>query len=116
MQRFSISYTKAMNKRYSRTGALLQGQYQAVHVDRNEYLLHLSRYVHLNPVAAGLVARPEDWEFSSYRDYVSLHRGTLPNPAIVLSQFSAPAACQEFVESHKLDDEDILAHLLLDEI
>ncbi|HHH41248.1 MAG TPA: transposase, partial [Chloroflexi bacterium] len=113
LQRFSISYTKAMNNRYERTGALFQGQFQAVHVDRNDYLLHLSRYIHLNPVAAGLVARPEDWEFSSYREYVNLRRGTLPDPAIVLSQFPTPAAYRAFVESYKAGDEEIIAHLLL---
>ena len=114
MQRFSISYTKTMNERYERIGALFQGQFRAAHVDRNEYLLHLSRYIHLNPVAAGLVARPEDWEFSSYRDYVGLRRGTLPNPSIVLSQFATPAEYQKFVELYRPGDEGIIDHLLLD--
>jgi len=115
MQRFSISYTKAMNKRYDRVGSLFQGQFQAVLVDRNEYLLHLSRYLHLNPVEAGLVKRPEDWEFSSYRDYIGLRQGTLPTPDIILSQFPTPKAYQEFVESHKPSDRDIIAHLLFDD-
>jgi REP element-mobilizing transposase RayT len=115
MQRFSISYTKAMNKRYDRVGSLFQGQFQAVLVDRNEYLLHLSRYFHLNPVEAGLVKQPEDWEFSSYRDYIGLRQGTLPTPDIILSQFPTPKAYQEFVESYKLSDRDIIAHLLFDD-
>jgi len=116
MQRFSISYTKAMNKRYDRVGSLFQGQFQAVLVDRNEYLLHLSRYLHLNPVEAGLVKRPEDWEFSSYRDYIGLRLGTLPMPDIILSQFPTPRAYQEFIESYKLTDRDIIAHLLFDDV
>jgi len=115
MQRFSISYTKAMNKRYDRVGSLFQGQFQAVLVDRNEYLLHLSRYFHLNPVEAGLVKQPEDWEFSSYRDYIGLRQGTLPTPDIILSQFPTQKAYQEFVESYKLSDRDIIAHLLFDD-
>ena len=114
MQRFSISYTKAMNERYERIGALFQGQFQAVHVDRNEYLLHLSRYIHLNPAAARLAARPEDWEFSSYRDYVGLQQGTLPSPSIVLSQFATPAEYQKFVELCRPGDEGFIDHLLLD--
>jgi len=85
MQLFSISYTKAMNKRYDRVGSLFQGAFQAKHVDGNDYLVHLSRYIHLNPVMAGLVKRPEDWEFSSYREYIDLRNGTLPQPEIVLS-------------------------------
>lgn len=85
MMKLSVSYTKAINKRYGRVGSLFQGPFRAVHVDRNEYLLHLSRYIHLNPVTAGLVPQPEEWEFSSYREYIGLRNGTLPEPKIVLS-------------------------------
>jgi REP element-mobilizing transposase RayT len=115
MQRFSISYTKAMNKRYERSGALFEGQFQAVHVDGDEYLLHLSRYIHLNPVEAGLCARPEDWEFSSYRDYVGLRQGRLPRPDIVLGQFSSRDEYRAFVESFRPDDLEIIAHLLFED-
>ena len=115
MQRLSISYTKAINKRYHRVGALFQGQFQAVHVDSNEYLLHLSRYLHLNPVIAGLVKRPEDWEFSSYRDYIGLRQGSLPTPEVVLGQFESPHEYQEFVEAYRPPDRQTIAHLLLDD-
>jgi putative transposase len=115
MQRFTISYTKAMNRRYERVGPLFQGQFQAAHVDRNEYLLHLSRYFHLNPVAAGWAEQPEDWEFSSYRDYVGLRQGTLPVPDIILSQFPSQSAYREFVESYKPSDKTVIAHLLFDD-
>ena len=115
MQLLSISYTKAINERYGRIGALFQGQFQAIHVDRDEYLLHLSRYLHLNPVAAGLVKRPEEWEFSSYRDYIGLRHGTLPAPDIVLSQFPTTDAYREFVESYRPKDRDLIAHLLFDD-
>jgi putative transposase len=114
MQRLSISYTKAMNRRYERTGALFQGQFQAVRIDRNEYLLHLSRYIHLNPVAAGLVERPEAWEFSSYRDYLGQRSGTLPSADVILSQFSDRGMYQEFVDSCKVGDEEQVGQLLLD--
>ena len=53
MQRFGISYTKSINKRMNRTGNLFQGAFQAKLIDSVEYLLHLSRYVHLNPVCVG---------------------------------------------------------------
>jgi putative transposase len=114
MMRLAVSYTKAINERYQRVGALFQGRFQAVRVDRNEYLLHLSRYIHLNPVTAGLAKRPEDWEFSSYREYIGLRSGTLPEPEIVLSQFPTRSAYQEFVTSYSKGDEARIAHLLLD--
>jgi REP element-mobilizing transposase RayT len=115
MQRLSLSYTKAMNKRHDRVGALFQGHYKALHVDRAEYLLHLSRYIHLNPVGAGLVKQPEDWEFSSYREYVGLRRGTLPMPDVVLSQFPNPDAYRRFVDGYQPGDESIVSQLLLDD-
>lgn len=115
MQRFSISYTKAINKRYHRLGPLFQGQFQALLVDSNEHLLHLSRYLHLNPVVTGLVGKPEDWEFSSYRDYIGLRRGALPTPDIVLSQFEGSDAYVEFVQGYTPGDKEGIAHLLYDD-
>ena len=114
MQRLCISYTKAVNKRYGRVGPLFQGQFQAVQVDRNDYLLHLTRYIHLNPVEAGQVERAQDWEFSSYQDYIGLRQGTLATPDAVLSQFPAPGAYQEFVDSYTADERKMIDHLLFD--
>ncbi len=125
LQLFSISYTKASNKRYERVGALFQGQFQAKRVDRNEYLLHLSRYIHLNPVQAGLVKQPEDWAFSSYREYLGLRQGKLPKPDIILAQFAAVQTSEvfktlevlyrEFIAAYLPTDKKHIAHLTLDD-
>jgi len=114
MQPFSLSYTKAINKQQGRVGSLFQGPFQATWIDRDEYLLHLSRYIHLNPVAAGLVERPDEWAFSSYRDYIGLRQGTLPVPDAVLSQFPSRRAYQTFVESYDDQRTEIIEHLLFD--
>jgi putative transposase len=114
MQRFSISYTKAINKRFERVGALFQGKFQALRVDRTEYLLHLSRYIHLNPVEAGLVQHTQDWEFSSYREYAGLRQGTLPSPDVVLSQFPSRDAYRRFVEASEPGSQLNISHLLFD--
>ncbi len=102
MMRLSVAYTKAMNQRYNRVGVLFQGQFQAIAVDSDEYLYHLTRYIHLNPVKAGIVAHPKDWEFSSYLDYAGLRSGTLPKLEIVQRQLVSEAAYQTFL---KPDDE-----------
>jgi len=114
MQPFTLSYTKAINKRYARVGSLFQGRFKAILVDKNEYLLHLSRYIHLNPVTARLVKRAEDWEFSSYPEYLGLRDGTLPRPGVVLSQFPSPDAYHQFVEAYIESDKEIINHLLMD--
>jgi REP element-mobilizing transposase RayT len=115
MQPFALSYTKAVNKRYGRAGSLFQGPFKAIRVDREAYLLHLSRYIHLNPVRAGLVPRPEDWEFSSYRDFVGIRRGTLPRPEIVLAQFSSSGDYRAFVEAYVNGDKEIIKAFLPDD-
>ncbi len=106
MLSLQTSYAKAINKRYNRVGHLFQGPFKNILVDKNEYLLHLSRYIHINPVIAGLVPNPEDWEFSSFRDYVGLRDGTLPQPEIILSQFSDKGTYWQFVKDYK--DESII--------
>jgi REP element-mobilizing transposase RayT len=88
MQLFGISYTKAINKRFERVGTVFQGAFRAKHVDQDEYLLHLSRYIHLNPVRARLVSQPHAWAFSSYCEYVGLRNGTLPQPELVLQELA----------------------------
>lgn len=65
------SYTNFVNQKRGHRGHLLQGRYKAILVDRDNYLLELSRYLHLNPVRAGIVKMPEDYPYSSYRAYIS---------------------------------------------
>ena len=66
MHRVNARYSQAFNRRYERSGHLLQGRFQAILVERERHLLELVRYVVLNPVRAGLVASPADWPWSSY--------------------------------------------------
>ena len=115
MQLMSISYTKAVNKQQNRLGALFQGAFQSRYIERDEYLLHLSRYVHLNPVLAGLAQQPEDWEFSSYREYLRFRSGTLPVPEVVLNQFSSAGAYRTFVESYAPADRQTISGLVFDD-
>jgi REP element-mobilizing transposase RayT len=112
MQLLGISYTKAMNERFERKGALFQGAFQAKLIDRDEYLTHLSRYIHLNPVRCGLATCAEDWVYSSYRDYIGLRHGSLPQAEIVLSQFGDGMCYRRFVEEYAQNDRDEIAKWL----
>jgi REP element-mobilizing transposase RayT len=115
MQPFGVAYTKAINRQQKRVGSLFQGPFRAKHVDQDNYLLHLSRYIHLNPVEAGLVKSPAEWIYSSYRDYIGQRNGTLPKSEIVLAQFGSPADYQNFVEADDEDGMKSIAHLVFDE-
>jgi len=86
----NTAYTNYFNRKYNRVGHLFQGRYRCILVEKDPYLLELSRYLHLNPVRAGIVQRPEDYRWSSYRSYL----GTLPFPGWlrtddILGQLSA---------------------------
>jgi REP-associated tyrosine transposase len=98
MQPFVTAYTKAISQQQNRVGPLFQGRFQSKIIDKSAYLLQLSRYIHLNPVQAGLVKNPEDWAYSSFRDYIGLRKGTLPRPEIVLSGFGSEKEYREYVE------------------
>ncbi|RKY45123.1 MAG: hypothetical protein DRP81_04740 [Candidatus Omnitrophota bacterium] len=65
------SYTRYFNLKHNRKGPLWESRFKRIHIDNNEILLHLTRYIHLNPVTAYLVDNPIDWEYSSYREYLS---------------------------------------------
>jgi REP element-mobilizing transposase RayT len=114
MQSFSQSYTNAVNRHYGRVGSVFQGRFQALHVDTDEYLLHLSRYIHLNPIEARLVLKPEDWKFSSYREYAGLRAGQLPRPERILRTFPSRVAYREFVDSGIGKNDPKVSHLMID--
>lgn len=64
-------YTRYFNTRHKRKGPLWESEFKNVLIDRDELLLHVTRYIHLNPVTAYIVEKPEKWDFSSYKEYVS---------------------------------------------
>jgi len=72
MQNLAFRYTRWVNRRQSRMGHLFQGRYKAVLVDGDAYLLELVRYIHLNPVRAGLVQEAGEYRWSGHRAYLGL--------------------------------------------
>ena len=60
-------YAQSFNRRHERVGHLFQGRFDSRLVEKETYLLVVSRYIVLNPVRAGIVPQPSDWEWSSYR-------------------------------------------------
>ena len=115
MQITSLAYTKGINKRFNRVGALFQGKYKAALVDSDEYLVHLVRYIHLNPVKAGLVESAQEWEFSSYCEYAGVRRGTLPKLEMIRSLFDSEMQYQSFLEGDTLSLLPQVQALMLDQ-
>jgi putative transposase len=93
-------YTKAFNKRYGRIGTLFERRYQSIWVDAEGYLLHLCRYIHANPVKAGMVSQPEDWPFSNYLEWVGLREGVLVDRGFVAESFPQRTHYRRFVADY----------------
>lgn len=71
MKRIMESYTRYFNTKHTRKGPLWEGRFRNVLVESDEQLIHLTRYIHLNPVTDCLVNRPELWPYSSYAEYAN---------------------------------------------
>ena len=83
-QRFTMYY----NWRYGTIGHLFQGRYKAILCDKNSYLLSLVKYLHNNPVRAGVVRQPEEYQWSSHREYLGMNKKGLVDTELVLGMFS----------------------------
>ncbi|MFZ5569185.1 MAG: REP-associated tyrosine transposase [Thermodesulfobacteriota bacterium] len=70
MRHINGAYTTYFNTKHKRSGHLFQGRYKAYLIDGDSYATELSRYIHLNPVRAGIVEKPEQYQWSSYAAYI----------------------------------------------
>ena len=96
MRHINGAYTIYFNIKRKRAGHLFQGRFKAILVEADEYATELSRYIHLNPVRAGIVARPEEYQWSSYRNYIG--QGKTPEwlkTWFILGYFGKRAALAE---------------------
>ena len=97
MQVLFNAYVQALNLQQGRTGTLFEGRFKHRRVDQWEYLMILCRYIHLNPVKAKLVTRPEDWAYSNYREWIGVRDGALVNKVFVQDHFPSADEYVKFV-------------------
>jgi|WetSurMetagenome_2_1015567.scaffolds.fasta_scaffold597378_1 putative transposase len=107
------SYVLAFNKCFERSGHLFEGKYKLRHVDEEGYLLHLSRYIHLNPVRARLAKHAEDWPYSSCREYYGLRENRIVCCGPILQEFGDSEGYKKFIEAYVSEDKNRIAKYLL---
>ena len=98
MKQLLNAYTFYFNKKYERTGAIFEGRYKATRVLSDDLLVHITRYIHLNPTVAKLASDPRDYEWSSQRDYLTDKNKSIVCTKTVLSFFRTINDYQKFVE------------------
>ncbi len=93
------AYTKYFNTRYKRVGPILEGVFKAVLVETDEQLIHLSRYIHLNPVVSSIIEENQlnKYSWSSYPEYLSLSEDGIVEKAIILAMFKSVKDYQKYV-------------------
>ena len=97
MQALLTSYARWFNRAHGRRGHVFQGRYKAVVCDRDSYLLELVRYIHLNPVRAGLVRNPGAWKWSGHNEYLGRARRGLIDPGPVRGELASPHQYEAFL-------------------
>ena len=90
MQKIGSSYSHYYNRKYNEVGTLFQGRFKNVLIENSQHLVHLSKYVHLNPLAAGLVETTglERYPWSSYPDYIQKSTRSIVSKRLILKQFN----------------------------
>jgi putative transposase len=97
MMKISNSYTRYFNTRHQRIGHLFQGPYKAKRIETDEQLIHISRYIHLNPLASYVTKDLRNYEWSSYHEYIGVRTKTICSTEEVLNSFSSKGDYEQFV-------------------
>ena len=100
MQRILHTYAMIFNRKYHYTGHLFEDRYNDVIVKDERYFLEVSRYIHLNPVKAGMVREPLAYEYSSYRKFVTYQNDGPPESS--LRETKASNLINEIVETDRV--------------
>ena len=118
MNSLCTRYAMYFNKKYKRVGVLFQDHYKAVRVASDEQLLHLSRYIHRNPIKLLQGGPLQSYSYSSYQEYLGLRSSSWVASHLILDYFrknkNASESYRSFVEGGGVD-ESMLALALIDE-
>lgn len=99
------SFTKGMNKKYNRNGTLFQGKTKSKLVDDESYFIWLCKYILNNPVKAELVAKPENWKYSSAKKYFEIAEENISDINEIKNRFKSIDTLKQFIkmEEKKFD-------------
>ncbi len=117
VSKWSNSYTKYYNTKYNRVGPLFQGEFKSVLMESDEQLIHVSRYIHLNPLVSSLVANIDDYQWSSWFEYMTNTPDSFCETESVLEHFKDRDDYRQFVldQAGYATELEFIKHQLLDE-
>lgn len=115
LSQFSNSYTKYFNTKYTRVGSLFQGTFKSVLVESDEQFIHLSRYIHINPVVSTLVKSLDRYPWSSYEEYMD-GKENICSTEEIMNFFQSKEKYKSFLEDQIEYGEtlELIKHQLMD--
>lgn len=117
MKQVTDSFTRYFNTKYQRVGPLFQGVFKAVRIETDEQLIHVSRYIHLNPLTSYIVREESftNYPWSSLKDYLNKNSGYV-NSQIILDHFKNPEDYLKFIMDQADYGKELerIKHLTLD--
>jgi len=119
MSNFANSYTRYFNTKNSRFGPIFQGKFKAVRIESNDQLLHVSRYIHLNPYTSYVVKNLEQikkYPYSSLPEYLDESKTNFYEKDVILNKFRHNLSYWEFLANQANYQRDLekIKHLLLE--
>lgn len=117
MRQIMNGYTLYFNNKYKRLGSLVAGRYKSVKIMDENVVTNLIRYIHMNPVMVGMCTTPEDYEWSSYRNYIGTDGQMETDKERILSKFGTLEEFKNFTTENggHIRDEDRIRHLVIEE-
>lgn len=121
MGKFSNSYTRYFNVKNKRIGPIFQGPFKSVRVETEQQLLHVSRYIHLNPYSSGIIKSIKEiqqYPYSSLSEYLGKTNYSYCQKEIVLNYFKKPGSYLDFIYGHAESQRELakIKHLLLENL
>ena len=124
MKRLITTYSMYFNNRYKRVGHLFQGTYKAAYIGEDSYIMHVSRYIHLNPyeLTGSNLVKVSEYPYSSYSYYLGKKKAKWVKPDFILSYFKNHKyiglqnfiSYKSFVEDSKVDSFEIIGELSIE--
>lgn len=103
IRRINVSYAQYHNRKHGRTGHLFQNRFQSEVVNDDNYLMVVVRYIHKNPIKAGIVANMLDYKWSSFKNYIAEEEESIIDKDICMGCFSNR---NNFINFHNQDNDD----------
>ena len=97
LQSLLTGYARRFNKTHGRRGHLFEGRNKTIICDHDSYLLEMVRYIHLNPVRAAMVKRPDEWPWSGHVEYLGKENCGLIDSGPVMGSFRTVARYEAFI-------------------